>query len=272
MPLGSPARNSLRKTNHHGHEYYSPIWLPILLLFGFLPSLPALASTEVLCLGDSLTEGYNLPPAQSFPAQLQTLLYDKGYKDVEVVNNGISGSTTASAYSRLKWRLKGATPPDILILALGANDGLRGQSVEKAEANLRKTIELAKSKNVKILLAGMQIPPNYGKTYADGFRDIFPRLAKSTDVQIIPFLLEGVAAKPELNLADGIHPNRDGYKIVAETVARHLIPLLSKEKDSKGDDATSSKPSGSRKASNRSTETSQEGSRDPGLDTTGFDQ
>ncbi|MGH0030860.1 MAG: arylesterase [Myxococcota bacterium] len=185
---------------------------------------PAFAEPLVLCLGDSLTEGYGIAPEKSWPSLLERRLKDSGHPEARVVNAGISGSTTASAVSRLRWQLKAR--PDFVILALGGNDGLRGLELDQTEKNLSGAIELAKSKDVVVVLAGMKIPPNYGADYTRGFEALFPALAEAHDVALIPFLLEGVAADPELNLPDGIHPNAAGYEIVVENVLETLLPLL----------------------------------------------
>ncbi len=182
--------------------------------------------TTVLCLGDSLTEGYGLNKEEAWPALLEGLIKADGINDLTVINAGISGSTSASAVSRLKWHLKSLKKPAIVILELGPNDGLRGLDPKATEANLLNVIRLAKDNDLRVLLAGMQMPPNYGPKYTDEFKAVFPRLAKSQGLDLIPFFLEGVAAQPKLNLADGIHPNADGYKIIAKTVWHHLQPMV----------------------------------------------
>ncbi len=199
------------------------------LLFAVLALLttPALATpTTVLCLGDSLTEGYGLSKEEAWPAVLEGLIKASGRTDVTVINAGISGATSASALSRLKWHLKTIKKPAIVILELGPNDGLRGIDPKATEANLVAAIRLAKQSGLRVLLAGMQMPPNYGPGFTEAFRAMFPRIAKSESVELIPFFLDGVAAKPNLNLADGIHPNPAGYKIIAQTVWRSLQPML----------------------------------------------
>lgn len=199
-----------------------------LILLTLVVSFPALSKDKikVLCLGDSLTEGYGVDKKDAYPAVLQSLLEKKGIKNVEIVNAGISGSTSASSLRRLQWHLKSKSKPQVIILALGANDGLRGQDVENSRKNLEKTVKLAQDNNIKVLVAGMKMPPNYGNKYTRAFEEIFPALAKKHKLPLIPFLLEGVAAQKELNLPDGIHPNEKGYKIVAATVLKHLKPLI----------------------------------------------
>jgi len=189
-----------------------------------LPSGAVQAEPVVLCLGDSLTEGYGVAPEQSYPSLLEKRLRGDGHPELRVVNAGISGSTTASAVSRLRWQLR--AKPDVVVLALGGNDGLRGLELSQTEKNLDGAITLAKSKGVRVVLAGMKIPPNYGADYTRRFEAMYPALARKHEVALIPFLLEGVAARPELNLPDGIHPNASGYEIVVETVLESLAPLL----------------------------------------------
>jgi acyl-CoA thioesterase-1 len=196
----------------------------VAVLAPWLVAASAVAEPRVLCLGDSLTEGYGIAPEKSYPQRLERRLRQEGHPGARVVNAGISGSTTASAVSRLRWQLKAR--PDVVILALGGNDGLRGLDLAQTEKNLSEAIALAKSRDVQVVLAGMKLPPNYGSDYTRRFEALFPALAKTHDVALIPFLLEGVAAQPDLNLPDGIHPNADGYAIVVENVLEVLLPLL----------------------------------------------
>jgi len=191
---------------------------------GLLGPAAARAGVTVLCLGDSLTEGYGLAQSEAFPALVERRLHAEGRGDVRVINAGISGSTSASGPARLRWQLRGE--PDVLLLALGANDGLRGLDLELTRRNLEEVIRLAKQAELRILIAGMKLPPNYGEAYTRRFEQMYVELAGAYGLPLIPFLLEGVAGRPELNLSDGIHPNARGQKIVAETVYRHLRPLL----------------------------------------------
>jgi acyl-CoA thioesterase-1 len=177
----------------------------------------------VVCLGDSLTEGYGLAPEQAYPSLVERMLRERG-QAVRVVNAGISGSTSASAVSRLRWQLR--SRPDVVVIALGGNDGLRGVDVAATEANLSAAIELAVRSGARVLLAGMKLPPNYGPEYTAAFEAMFPALAAKHRVALLPFLLEGVAANPELNLPDGIHPNARGAEIVARNVLEALLPLV----------------------------------------------
>lgn len=185
---------------------------------------PCFAEPKVVFLGDSLTEGYEVVPEHAFPTLVGERLRTRGWPEIEVVNAGVSGSTSASAVSRLRWQLRGK--PDVLVLALGANDGLRGIDPQSTKKNLAGAIDVAHAENVVVLLAGMKMPPNYGGAYTQDFESVFSELAKEKNVALIPFLLDGVAARPELNLVDGIHPNADGYSVVADTVIKHLLPLL----------------------------------------------
>ena len=192
-----------------------------LLISIVLCILPAgLASAErIVCLGDSLTAGYGLDPEQAYPRILESLLRERGL-DAEVVNAGVSGDTSAGGLRRLSWIMQ--QEMDILVIALGANDALRGQPVEATENNLRKIIQNARKSqpDITIILTGMRAPPNMGTEYASAFRDIFPRLAETESVQLLDFLLEDVAARTELNLPDGIHPNARGQRIIAEGLAK----------------------------------------------------
>ncbi len=185
----------------------------------------AAPSTVVLMLGDSLTEGYGLTKEEAYPALLETKLKKK-FPNVRVINAGISGSTSASGESRLKWQLK--NKPHILFLALGANDGLRGLSTDALKTNLEKTIVLAQKNNVHVILAGMKIPMNYGGEYRKKYEEAFTSLAKKYNLPFVPFLLDGVATNKKLNLADGIHPNADGYKVIAEKLHPLFVTALEK--------------------------------------------
>lgn len=184
------------------------------------------ASTTILFLGDSLTEGYGVDQDYSYPSQLREKLLRNKYQDFKIINAGISGSTSASGKSRLKWYLQAKI--DILFLALGGNDGLRGISTESMKKNLDSTIELAKQNEITVVLAGIFVPPNYGLKYSEEFAKVFYDLQKKHGLIFLPFLLEGVAANPKLNIADGLHPNSKGYQIVTETVFATLKPLLDK--------------------------------------------
>ena len=196
-----------------------------LLLPGKIPSLFAKdTGVKVVILGDSISAGLGVEPEQAFPFLVQDMLKQKGFAFVNITNGSISGSTTAGATSRLKWYLK--TKPDILVLALGANDGLRGLSTDLMTQNLEKSIILAKKNGIKVILAGMKIPPNYGAEYAKAFESSFVSLAQKHDLPFIPFILKDVAGKSFLNQADGIHPNPEGHKIIASTVFDIILEQL----------------------------------------------
>ena len=177
----------------------------------------------VVFLGDSLTAGYGLDADQAFPALVGAALATEG-SPVRIVNAGVSGDTSAGGLARLDWLLQ--QRPDLLVVGLGANDGLRGQPPEATEANLVEIVRRAKGSGSKVLLLGMKVPPSYGPLYARQFERLYDRVADATDVPLMPFLLDGVAARPELNLPDGIHPNADGHRIVAGNVARYVRDLV----------------------------------------------
>ena len=194
------------------------------ILFNLLvPHSHSAAQTLIVALGDSLTEGFGVSREEAYPHLVEQELIRKGYS-VRIVNAGISGSPSASAPSRMQWFLR--VKPDIVILALGGNDGLRGLSLKHMKKNLGEAIKLAISKNIKVLLAGMQIPLNYGQDYTKSFKSTFYELAEKYDLPLIPFLLKDVGNVPILNLPDGIHPNPEGHKIISQTVIEHLEPLL----------------------------------------------
>jgi acyl-CoA thioesterase-1 len=174
-------------------------------------------------LGDSLTAGLGVSPTEAYPALIQGRLRAAGDPH-EVVNAGVSGDTSAGGLRRLDWSMKGKV--DVLVLALGANDGLRGLPVADLESNLATIIERARSRGAAVLLAGMEAPPNFGATYTRQFRGVYPRLAQKYRVPLLPFFLAGVAGVPELNQADGIHPNVQGHRMIADLVWQQLEGLL----------------------------------------------
>lgn len=180
---------------------------------------------SVLFFGDSLTAGYGIDPTQAFPALIQQKINTRGWK-FHAVNAGLSGETTAGGLRRIDWVLQ--RPIDVFVLELGANDGLRGLPVEEARKNLQAIIDRVRSKypHAKVVLAGMRVPTNLGKDYTTRFHQMFTELAQANNLALIPFLLEGVGGRPELNLPDGIHPTPAGHKIVAENVWRVLEPVL----------------------------------------------
>jgi len=179
----------------------------------------------ILCFGDSLTAGMGLDPEEAYPAVLQQIIDSLGL-NYTVINSGLSGETTASGKNRLNWVLNQKT--EVFLLELGANDGLRGIDLGETRSNLQAIINMVKAKNPdsKVILAGMQIPPNMGPEYTSEFREIFPELAAENNAYLIPFLLKDVGGIPELNQNDGIHPTREGHKILARNVWEVLGPVL----------------------------------------------
>lgn len=191
------------------------------------PAAPAAAPGEsrprIVALGDSLTAGLGLPESQAYPALIQKTLDADGY-NFEVVNAGVSGDTSAGGLRRLDWSLEGDVK--VLILALGANDGLRGLPVTEMKNNLARIIERAKEKEIVVILAGMEAPPNYGDDYTSAFRRVYPELAREHGVRLLPFLLANVAGDTALNQSDGIHPNARGAEIIADGIWQMLQPVL----------------------------------------------
>lgn len=187
-------------------------------------STPAVASRpRIVFLGDSLTAGYGLEKAQAVPALIQARLERGGYP-FEVVNAGVSGDTSAGGLSRLEWSLSGDVR--ILVVELGANDGLRGLPVAALKRNLEEIITRAQARGIAVLLTGMEALPNYGAAYTKEFRDVFPALAKAHKIAFMPFYLDGVAGDAALNISDGMHPNPEGATIVANNLWRLLEPML----------------------------------------------
>lgn len=196
------------------------------LIISFLLLFQAGNSTKtILFYGDSLTAGLGLTTEEAFPALVEKKFKQLG-KPCKVINAGLSGETSAGGLSRLEWVLR--QPVDVFVLELGANDGLRGLPIEQTQKNLQAIIDKVKAKypKVKIVIAGMMVPPNMGPDYTSKFRKIFPELAKKNNATLIPFLLQDVAGNEKLNQADGIHPNVEGHKIVAENVYKVIQPLL----------------------------------------------
>jgi acyl-CoA thioesterase-1 len=191
---------------------------------GPAPVVSASRST-IIFFGNSLTAAYQLSPEQGFPALIQMKI-DTLQLPWQCINAGLSGETTADGVQRVVWVLQ--QPVDIFVLELGGNDALRGLPVAESKKNLQAILDKVKAKypNCQLVVAGMQAPPNLGKAYATAFRDMFPALAKSNNAALIPFLLDKVAAIPALNLEDGIHPNVEGQKIVAENVWKVIEPII----------------------------------------------
>ncbi len=179
---------------------------------------------RVVILGDSLTAGLGLAAEDAYPARLQARVDAAGWP-LEVVPMGVSGDTTAGGLRRLDWALEG-DDVRVLVVALGGNDALRGLPVEQMRDNLERIVDRALGRGIRVVLAGMEAPPNFGASYTSNFREVFRALAESRDVTFVPFLLEGVAGVPALNQADGIHPNEAGAARVAEHLWPSLAPLL----------------------------------------------
>lgn len=179
----------------------------------------------IVFFGNSLTAGYGLTPQQAFPALIQNKIDSLGLP-YKVINAGVSGETSTGGDARIDWILK--QPLDVFILELGANDGLRGIPVSQTKKSLQSIIDKVKAKNpsAKLVLAGMQIPPNMGGSYTSEFRNLYPELAAKNNMTLIPFLLEGVGGEAKLNQEDGIHPSAEGAKIVAGNVWKELQKLL----------------------------------------------
>jgi len=185
---------------------------------------------RILFLGDSLSAGYGLSKDVAFPALIQEKI-DEEDLPFTVVNAGVSGDTSAGGLRRIGWNLRGGV--DILVLELGANDGLRGIDPNVMRENLQGIIDKTREANpdVRIVIAGMTLPPNLGQDYVDRFEQVFRDLAETNDATLIPFLLEGVAGDATLNLPDGIHPTKRGHEIVAEMVWKHLAPVLQQSRE-----------------------------------------
>jgi acyl-CoA thioesterase-1 len=196
--------------------------MKLFLVFLFFLSTSAMAKT-ILFLGDSLTEGYQLAKEEAFPALIEKEL-QKTNKSVKVINGGVSGATSASGLKRMDWYLK--AKPDILVLLLGGNDGLRGLRPDITEKNLSQVVEKAHQRGIKVILGGMKMPTNMGESYRVDFEEVFPRVAKKYSLKLIPFVLEGVGGIPKYNLPDGIHPNAKGHEILAKTILKYLSPEI----------------------------------------------
>jgi len=209
-------------------RHWFALALSAMLFFTLAPETlgadPA-GADKIIVLGDSLAAGLGVDLSEAFPALIQSKIEAAGYND-RVVNAGESGDTSADGLGRIDWLLKQRF--DVLILELGGNDGLRGLTVTSTQTNLQAIIDRVKQKYPKalIVIAGMQMPPNLGEEYNGAFRKLYPELAAANHAALIPFLLEGVGGKPELNQPDQIHPNVEGHKIVADNVWKVLYPLL----------------------------------------------
>jgi len=183
------------------------------------------AEPVIVVLGDSLTAGFGVLPDEAYPALLEARLRREGYV-YRVVNAGVSGDTTAAALRRVDWVLR--SHPSIVIVALGANDGLRHQSVTAMRDNLTEIVRRLRAAAATVLLVGMRVPPNYGPEYSRSFAGVFLEVARTTNVPLAPFLLDGVAGDSRLNQPDGIHPTAEGQRIIADKLWPHVKPLLRK--------------------------------------------
>lgn len=204
------------------------LFLTLMLLVSVIPALSLGADAvdnrpRIVAFGDSLTAGLGVATEDTYPARLQRRLDEQGLR-YRVINAGVSGDTTAGGVRRVEWVLK--SHPDMVILELGGNDGLRGLNVQETKANLERIIQRCREASVTVVLAGMKLPPNYGADYTKAFEAIYPALAKRYRVPLIPFFLDGVAGSASLNQADGIHPTSEGYRIITEKVLEQITPLL----------------------------------------------
>jgi acyl-CoA thioesterase-1 len=177
----------------------------------------------IVAFGDSLTAGFGVAAEEAWPALVEARLRREGYP-YRVVNAGVSGDTTAGGLRRVDWVLRNR--PEVAVVALGANDGLRGLGTDAMRANLLAIVERLRAAGARVLVVGMELPPNYGAAYARAFRGVFPEVARQTGSALMPFLLDGIAADSRLNQADGIHPNAAGHRAIAERVWPHLVALL----------------------------------------------
>lgn len=201
--------------------------LAVFLVLWSMIITPASAMMRILAFGDSLTAGYRLDPGQSFPEQLETRLKAKGY-DVAVINAGVSGDTTTGGLARLDWSLGNGV--DLVILELGGNDALRGIAPEASYSALDRMITVLKERQIPVLLAGMQAPPNMGTPYIEAFNGIYPDLAEKHQIPLYPFFLDGVVADPALNLDDGIHPNAEGVGRIVDGILSFVEGFVSTQK------------------------------------------
>ena len=177
----------------------------------------------IVALGDSLTEGLGVEEELAYPAVLEEKLKAQGYR-YRVINAGISGETSSGTLSRIKWLL--TLKPDIVILVVGANDGFRGIETDLIESNIRAIIKQLKENNVTVVLGGMQIVQNLGRDYTTTFSEIYPSVARSEEIILIPFFLSGVAAEPELNQPDGIHPTAEGYRVIVNNLMPYVLEAI----------------------------------------------
>lgn len=181
------------------------------------------AAVRVVVLGDSLAAGLGLAASEAFPAVLETLLHTRGF-DIEIVNAGVSGDTTAGGRSRLDWVLQ--EPTEVLVIELGGNDALRGQPLENTEANLRELIRRGRTAGAEVVLLGMDVPTNYGPDYADSFAGLYPRVAEEEGATLVPGFVRVLAEDPSLLQPDGLHPTADGQRVLAEKILPVVVDVL----------------------------------------------
>ena len=209
------------------NAFAKPLFLTLWLITWVIGHSSAAVADDdrprIVAFGDSLTAGLGVAAEEAYPARLQRRLDEHGLR-YRVINAGVSGDTTAGGLRRVDWVLK--SRPDLVILELGGNDGLRGLNLDETKANLERIIKRCRDASVTVILAGMKLPPNYGAEYTKGFEAIYPALAKQYRLTLIPFFLDGVAGSASLNQADGIHPTSEGYRIIADKVMETVKPLL----------------------------------------------
>lgn len=202
------------------------LFIVLVNLFNFGAVFASYATDyTILALGDSLSAGYGLKKGEGFPEQLETALRKQG-ENIRVINGGVSGDTTTGGVARLNWAL--ADVPDLVILELGANDGLRGLNPDLTENNLNQMIRELHTRGIKVLLAGMRAPPNLGEEYGMAFNSVYLRLAKRHNVALYPFFLEGVAGVTDLNLEDGLHPTPKGISLIVKKIMPYVLKLKEK--------------------------------------------
>ena len=203
--------------------FYRLLSISVVLLLPIDSKANQNTQIKILVLGDSLTAGYGLDKNGSFPAVLEKYLRASGW-DTTIANGGVSGDTSAGGKNRLKWAL--TKNPDVVIVELGANDGLRGLNPNNTKENLAAILRELRQRKISVLLAGMLAPPNFGKTYGQEFKKIYLDLAREFNVPLYKFFLEGVAGKPALNQSDGIHPNKKGVVVIVERILPRVVSIL----------------------------------------------
>jgi acyl-CoA thioesterase-1 len=197
--------------------------LAALVLVAFLATPAGAQERVIVAFGDSLTAGQGVPAAQSYPALLAARLRAEGYP-YRVVNAGVSGDTTAGGLRRVDWALR--LGPEVVILELGVNDALRGQDLDTVRSNLHQLVERFQSAGVRVLIAGMRLPPNYGAGYGATFQRLYEEVARKRGAALMPFFLDGVAGDPRLNQPDGVHPTAEGYRLIVDRLWPYLRLLL----------------------------------------------